>query len=86
LADLSSYEWWQNPLLAYGPAQPANPYYSTYGNVVSAKSGGLNNGVKFSRGGVYGSPYDDRFGLNLIAPDQSTDEMRVTLIEGGSAG
>lgn len=86
LADLSSYEWWQNPLLAYKPAQPANPYYSTYGNVVSAHSGGLNNGVKFARGGVYGSPYDDRFGLNLIAPDQSTDEMRVTLIEGGSAG
>ncbi|HEY8025781.1 MAG TPA: hypothetical protein VIF60_14525 [Burkholderiaceae bacterium] len=84
LGALSSYEWWQNPLLAYQPAQPTNPYYSAYGNVVSENSGGL-NGINFSRGGVYGSPYDDRFGLNLIAPDQDTDEMLITLYEGGTA-
>lgn len=82
LDKLTSYEWWQNPLLAYEPAQPANPYYSAYGNVVSANSGGI-NGITFSRGGVYGSPYDDRFGLNLISPDANTDEMRITLLADG---
>jgi len=82
LDKLTSYEWWQNPLLAYEPAQPANPFYSAYGNVVSANSGGI-NGITFSRGGVYGSPYDDRFGLNLISPDAETDEMRITLLADG---
>lgn len=82
LDNLTSYEWWLNPLLAYEPAQPANPYYSAYGNVVSANSGGI-NGITFSRGGVYGSPYDDRFGLNLISPDADTDEMRITLLADG---
>lgn len=82
LGQLTSYEWWQNPLLAYGPAQTANAYYSAYGNAVSANSGGL-NGITFDRGGVYGSPYDDRFGLNLISPDADTDEMCITLLADG---
>ena len=82
LDNLTSYEWWLNPLLAYEPAQPANPYYSAYGNVVSANSGGI-NGITFSRGAVYGSPYDDRFGLNLISPDADTDEMYITLLADG---
>jgi len=84
LGGLTSYEWWQNPLLAYGPAQTANPYYSTYGNVVSANSGGINGTTTFSRGGVYGSPYDDRFNLNLISPDADTDEMCITLLADGN--
>ncbi|MFZ6781219.1 hypothetical protein ACO0LD_30660 [Undibacterium sp. Ji83W] len=83
LSGLSSYEWWQNPTLAYAPAQPNNNYYSVYGNVISANSGGQ-NGITFSRGGVYGSPYDDRFGLNLIAPNASTDEMHITLLADGN--
>lgn len=83
LGNLTSYEWWLNPLLAYAPAQPANPFYSAYGNVVSANSGGI-NGITFSRGGVYGSPYDDRFGLNLISPNADTDEMRITLLADGN--
>jgi hypothetical protein len=82
LGNLTSYEWWLNPLLAYEPAQPASPYYSAYGNVVSAHSGGI-NGITFSRGGVYGAPYDDRFSLNLIAPDADTDEMYITLLADG---
>lgn len=82
LAELTSYEWWNNPLLAYEPAQPNNPYYSAYGNVVNANSAGMNPNA-FSRGGVYGAPYDDRFGLNLIAPDANTHEMRITLLADG---
>lgn len=82
LDNLTSYEWWLNPLLAYEPAQPADSYYSAYGNVVSAHSGGI-NGITFSRGGVYGSPYDDRFGLNLISPNAATDEMLITLLADG---
>jgi hypothetical protein len=84
LGDLTSYEWWQNQLLAYAPAQPDNTYYSAYGNVVSTNSGGFNNGAQFSRGGVYGSPYDDRFGMNLISPNAQTDEMRITLLADGT--
>jgi hypothetical protein len=82
LGELSSYEWWQNPNLAYEPAQTKNSYYSAYGNVVSANSDGK-NGSSFSRGGVYGSPYDDRFGLNLISPDANTTEMKISLLKDG---
>jgi hypothetical protein len=82
LGELSSYEWWKNPDLAYAPAQTTDSYYSAYGNVVSANSDGK-NGSKFSRGGVYGSPYDDRFGLNLISPDANTTEMKISLLEDG---
>ncbi len=82
LGELTSYEWWLNPQLAYSPAQPSQSYYSAYGNVVNANSAGL-NGVTFSRGGVYGSPYDDRFNLNLISPDANTDEMRISLLSDG---
>lgn len=84
LGALTSYEWWLNPTLAYEPAQPANPYYSAYGNVVSANSGGLKGGSSFWRGGVYGSPYDDRFGLNLISPNANTDEMHIALLVDGN--
>ncbi len=42
LKNLTNYESRLNPLLAYEPAQPANPFYSAYGNVVSANSGGIN--------------------------------------------
>lgn len=82
LGELSSYEWWKNPDLAYAPAQTTNSYYSAYGNAVSANSDGK-NGSSFSRGGVYGSPYDDRFGLNLISPDANTTEMKILLLEDG---
>lgn len=82
LGELSSYEWWKNPDLAYAPAQTTDSYYSAYGNAVSANSDGK-NGHKFSRGGVYGSPYDDRFGLNLISPDANTTEIKISLLKDG---
>ncbi len=82
LGDLTSYEWWKNPLLAYSVAQPSNSYYSIFGNAVYVNSAG-ENGVAFSKGGVYGSPYDDRFDLNLIAPDANTTEMKITLLADG---
>lgn len=82
LGDLSSYEWWKNPQLAYLKAQPKNAYYSLYGNAVYANSGGI-NGVTFTVGGVYGSPYDDRFGLNLISPDANTTDMVISLLADG---
>lgn len=83
LGSLTSYQWWQYPTLAYGPAQTENPFFSAWGDVISEYSDGL-NGVPFSRGGVYGSPYDDRFALNLIAPDATTTEMRITLLADGN--
>lgn len=82
LSDLSSYDWWQNPQLAYAKAQPKNAFYSIWGNVIYANSGGV-NGITFSVGGVYGSPYDDRFGLNLISPDANTTDMLITLLADG---
>lgn len=83
LGQLTSYEWWQNPLLAYQPAQGTNPYYSAFGNAVHANSSVNNNGVTAQVGGVYGSPYDDRFNLNLLVPTASTDEMQITLLSDG---
>jgi hypothetical protein len=73
LGSLSSYDWWRNSQLAYAKAQTINPYYSVWGNAVYANS----------NGSVYGSPYDDRFKLNLISPDANTTEMRITLLEDG---
>ena len=83
LGSLSSYDWWQNPQLAYAQAQPDNTFYSIWGNVIYANSGGI-NGTSFSLGGVYGSPYDDRFGLNLISPDSNTTDMLITLLADGN--
>lgn len=82
LGDLTSYEWWKNPQLAYLKAQPTHANYSLYGNAVYANSGGI-NGMAFNRGGVYGSPYDDRFGLNLISPDANTTDMVIRLLADG---
>ena len=82
LGELTSYEWWLNPQLAYSLAQPSNPYYSLFGNAVFLNSDGK-NGSDFSYGGVYGSPYDDRFGLNLISPDSETTDMLIKLMADG---
>jgi len=84
LGELSSYQWWGFPELAYGPAQPGASFYSPWGDVISANSTALNDGITYDRLGVYGSPYDDRFSLNLIAPDSSTTEMRITLSADGN--
>ena len=83
LGEMTSYEWWQNPQLAYSIAQPPEFYYSRYGNAVFMNSDGNNAGTKFSYGGVYGSPYDDRFGLNLISPDANTTDMVIKLLADG---
>lgn len=79
LGESTSYEWWKNSQLGYSQAQKGAPYYSMYGNTVFVNSDGNNAGTKFNYGGVYGSPYDDRFGLNLISPDAETTEMSIVL-------
>lgn len=83
LGELTSYEWWQNSQLAYSLAQTTESYYSKYGNAVFLNSNGNNAGNTFNYGGVYGSPYDDRFGLNLISPDAETTDMVITLMADG---
>jgi len=83
LSELTSYEWWQNPQLGYSKAQGALPYYSLYGNAVFLNSDGNNAGITLNYGGVYGSPYDDRFGLNLISPDANTTDMKIILMADG---
>lgn len=83
LGEMTSYEWWQNPQLAYSLAQKGEFYYSRYGDVIYKNSKGNNAGNAFSYGGVYGSPYDDRFGLNLISPDENTTDMVIALMEDG---
>jgi len=85
LGSLSSKEWWSmGTTLTGSVAQPTNSdFYSAWANVVNGNSDGDNGGY-FSRGGVYGSPYDDRFNLNTISPNASTTEMRITLLADGT--
>jgi hypothetical protein len=85
LGDQTSYQWFTNsPAVGYINAQANNPFYSSWGEVVSANSEGNKAGTVFSAGGVYGNPYDDRFGLNTIAPDGNTVDMLITLLPDGS--
>jgi len=84
LGEMTSYEWWQNPQLGYSLAQTSEFYYSRFGNAVFVNSDGNNAGNKFNYGGVYGSPYDDRFGLNLISPDADTTDMVIALLADGN--
>ncbi|MEI6071136.1 MAG: PEP-CTERM sorting domain-containing protein [Verrucomicrobiae bacterium] len=84
---LTSADWFDNNLV--GPtytgsiAQPSNAYYSQWGNVVTLNSDGYNGG-NFTSGMVYGSPYDDRFHVNLINADITTTEMKITLQPDGN--
>jgi hypothetical protein len=84
---LTSADWFDASLV--GPnytgsvAQPTDAYYSLWGNVVNANSSGYNGGA-FTRGMVYGNPYDDRFGANTIGPNALTDEMKITLLADGN--
>lgn len=84
LGDLTSYQWWSNPQKAYSLAQPNEFYYSRFGNEVFMNSDGNNAGTSLKYGGVYGSPYDDRFGLNLISPDANTTDMVIVLLADGN--
>jgi len=87
LGDLTTYELWENAvLLAYAPARAGmgDEFYSLWGEVVAANSEALKDGTTYSRLGVYGSPYDDRFDINLISPDANTTEMRITLLADGN--
>ena len=87
IGNLSSADWFNQSIV--GPdytgsvAQPTNQYYSQWGNVVNSNSDGYNGG-NFTRGGVYGNPYDDRFHLNTIAPNGSTTGMKITLLADGN--
>ena len=81
---MTSAQWWQNLPGAYRIAQPGNSFYSAWGDMVGTNSQGNKNGTFFAQGGVYGSPYDDRFGLNLISPDANTTTMKITLLPDGN--
>ena len=88
IGDLTSSDWFAigglvGPTHTGSIAQPSNAYYSQWGNVVTLNSDGYNGG-NFTSGMVYGSPYDDRFHVNLINADSTTDEMKITLQPDGN--
>ncbi|MET3872992.1 hypothetical protein J3R74_002862 [Puniceicoccus vermicola] len=86
IGEMSSYELWEKAALyAYGPAQPDDEFYSLWAQVVAENSEvQIPGGAFYDRLGVYGSPYDDRFGTNTISPNGDTTEMRITLLPDGS--
>ena len=89
LGTLTTWDWFNTyNQYAYSLAQPTNDYYNTLSNITYLNSPGaytqigtgqIGNG-QFSYGSVYGAPYDDRFGLNLITPDSTTDTLHVILL------
>ncbi len=85
IGEMSTYEFWKElSQYAYGPAQPDEEFYSLWAQVVAENSEVFVNGETYDRLGVYGSPYDDRFDINLISPDGDTTEMRITLLPDGN--
>lgn len=89
LGTLTTYEWFNlYNQTAYSLAQPDNANnYNQYANVVYLNSPGDGTQTNpsqigynpFLYGSVYGTPYDDRFGLNLLTPDSNTDELHIIL-------
>jgi len=83
LGSLTSKDWFTTANDFTGSvAQPTNQFYSLWGNVVNGNSNGFNGG-NFTRGGVYGSPFDDRFALNTISPNGNTTGLKITLLADG---
>ena len=83
LGSLTSKDWFTTANDFTGSvAQPINQFYSLWGNVVNGNSNGFNGG-NFTRGGVYGSPFDDRFALNTISPNGNTTGLKITLLADG---
>ena len=89
LGTLTTYEWFNlYNQTAYSLAQPGNENnYNQFANVVYLNSPGdgtqsgegqIGTGA-FNYGSVYGTPYDDRFGLNLLSPDADTTGINVIL-------
>jgi MYXO-CTERM domain-containing protein len=84
LGEMTSYDWWTYPEYAYGIGQAGNNNFNPFAAVVFGNSDGQAGSESIPYGSVYGAPYDDRFALNLLAPDSSTTELRVTLLDDGN--
>lgn len=94
LGSLTTYEWFNiYNQYAYSLAQPSDPgYYNQYANVIYRNSPGGETQSnpsqvgygEFDHGSVYGTPFDDRFGLNLISTDSETEFLHVTFLPDGS--
>lgn len=83
---MTSYEWWQNPALAYNTGTTGN--VSAWGSYVWNNSqltrpSGPNPISGTSVGGVYGSVYDDRWSRNTLNSDANTTTLQITLLPDG---
>ncbi|MFV0337081.1 MAG: PEP-CTERM sorting domain-containing protein [Chthoniobacterales bacterium] len=92
LGSLTTAEWFDlYNQYAYSIAQPINEeYYNPFANEIYLNSPGYNTqttGIgdgNFDYGSVYGTPYDDRFSLNLITPNTDTTALNVVLLPDGN--
>lgn len=83
---MTSYEWWQDPSLAYNTGTTGN--VSAWGsyvwnNSLLTRPSGPNPISGTSVGGVYGSVYDDRWSRNTLNSDASTTTLQITLLPDG---
>lgn len=82
---LTSYEWWQNPALAYSGTSGNMSAWGAYvwNNSLVTRPGGSGTFSGTSVGGVYGSVYDDRWSRNTLNSDANTTTLQITLLPDG---
>jgi hypothetical protein len=82
---MTSYEWWQNPALAYSGTSGNMSAWGAYvwNNSLVTRPFGANPVSGTSAGGVYGSVYDDRWSRNTLNSDASTTTLHITLLPDG---
>jgi hypothetical protein len=82
---MTSYEWWQNPALAYSGTSGNMSAWGAYvwNNSLVTRPGGSGTFSGTSVGGVYGSVYDDRWSRNTLNSDVNTTTLQITLLPDG---
>lgn len=86
IGSMSSYEWWQNPAVAYSGSTGNMSAWGAYvwqNSLVTRPGGGGTLFSGTSTGGVYGSVYDDRWSRNTLNSDADTVTLQISLLPDG---
>jgi len=85
VGDMTSREWWNDSLLAYTGTN--SQFENQFGDIIFANTGGTNSSTisgSFNTAGIYGNPYDDRWGSPLINfTNDTTNTLQLSLIPDG---
>ncbi len=86
IRDMTSAAWWDDALLAYTGTN--STFANEYGEIIFANTGGFNSASisgTFNSAGVYGNPYDDRWGSPVISfTNDTTNTLLISLIPDGN--